>query len=256
MTVTNEPGAKQSTSQVSPLNAQAPKRLTNAERQKRFREKKKLTMTSEEKRILQDQKNLAKRISKGKMSEERLEELRKKDRERKQNDNVRRSDRERDNVRRSDRIRKQKAKEDMDEDQQAEYLERMRTITETHRRVERTQTSMKDGLRNKEILDGTFNVQRLEDTADSIGKMDLKCPECGAFKFKREPPGFCCSNGKVKTAPFPKPPAPLLEMWTSKDAQGNLLKKFSREINNAVALSSIKVVEKRFPAAPSSKVGF
>ena len=248
---------------MSLLNAQALKRQKDAERQKKCREKKsakKLAeekekkknwhakknegMTPEERRQFQDKKNLDKKRNQEKMSEEKKEELRMKDKERKKNDDVRRSD----------RIRKQRAKEEMDEDEQNAYLERMRTITETHRRVERTQTTMNDGLRNQDIQDGTFHVQRLEDSADSIGKMDIKCLECGAFKFKREPQGFCCSNGKVKTPPFPKPPALLSELWTSKGAQGNLLKKYSREINNAVALSSIKVAEKRFQSFTPSVI--
>ena len=276
MTDSSEIGVRQVTSQVSPLKPKALKRLTDAERQKRCREKKSAEkkaeekekkknyqakkiegMTPEERRQFQDKKNLSKKRNLEMMSEEERDELRRKDRERKKNDDVRRADRERkqnDNVRRSERIRKQKAKEDMDEDQQAEYLERMRTVTETHRRVEKTQTTMKDGLRNQEILNGTFNVQTLDDSSDCIGKMDVKCQDCGAFKFKREPPGFCCSNGKVKTAPFPKPPPLLSESWTSNGAPGNLLKKYSREINNAVALSSIKVTEKRFQSFTPSVI--
>merc|ERR1711911_479440 len=93
---------------------------------------------------------------------------------------------------------------------------------------------------------GSFHVQRLEDSADAIGRMDVKCQHCGAFKFKRESEGFCCSSGKVKTAPFPKPPGKLSELWKNNGAEGRLLKKFSRELNNAVALSSIKVTEKTF----------
>ena len=263
MSDSNEQGANPGTSQVLPQIAQAPKRLSAAERQRKCREnksakkkaeekekmknyaaKRKEGMTLEERREFLDKKNLSKRRNNEKMSLEKREEFRRNDRERKKNDVVRRSD----------RIRKQKAKEDMDVDQQAEYLERMRTVSETHRRVKRTQATMNDGLRNKEILEGTLCVQRLEDSADSIGKMDLKCKECGAFKFKREPPGFCCSNGKVKTAPFPEPPTQLSELWTSKGAQGNLLKKYSREINNAVALSSIKVVEKRFQSFTPSVI--
>ena len=117
---------------------------------------------------------------------------------------------------------------------------------ETHRRVERTQVTMKDGLRSTEVLFGSFPVQRLEDSADAIGSMDVICQHCGAFKFRRESDGFCCSSGKVQTSPFPKPPEKLSELWKSNGVEGNLLKKFSRELNNAVAISSIKVTEKTF----------
>ena len=170
------------------------------------------------------------------MSEERKDEVKRTDRERKAQPEVRRSD----------RIRKKLAWENMTEDQHAAELERKRTIMETHRREERTKVTLKDGLRNKEVLSGSFFIQRLEDSADAIGRMDVMCRHCGAFKFKRESDGFCCSSGKIKTAPFPKPPGILSQLWASNCAEGNLLKKYSREINNAVALSSIKVTEKTF----------
>ena len=86
------------------------------------------------------------------------------------------------------------------------------------------------------LLGGVIQVTCLGGT--SI-QMDVKCQECGAFKFKREPPGFCCSNGKIKIAPYPKPPSLLSELWVSQDSMGNLLRKYAREINNAVAISSV-----------------
>ncbi len=132
------------------------------------------------------------------------------------------------------------------QDELAREQERDRSYKETLRRAQKSKATLKDGLRNLEILEGSFVVQRLEDSLDDIGKMNVICQFCGAFKFKRESEGFCCSSGKVKTAPFPKPPGKLLDLWTSNGAPGNLLKKFSREINNAVALSSIKVTEKTF----------
>ena len=99
---------------------------------------------------------------------------------------------QKDGIRRSDRIRKQQEREDMSEDQAAEATERHRQIMETHRRVKKSKVTLKDGLRSQEVLAGTFSVQKLEDSFDAIGKMDVKCQECGAFKFKRETPGLCC----------------------------------------------------------------
>ena len=31
-----------------------------------------------------------------------------------------------------------------------------------------------------------------------IGKMEVVCPHCSAYKWKDEAPGLCCLNGKVK----------------------------------------------------------
>ena len=255
MTETNESEAKQLTSQVSLLDAEALQKQKNAERQKRFREKrsaekkardnkkrneaqkaKNSKMSEEERKLFNETKKLANRRSREKQTTEEVAETHRKDRERKQNDEVRRSN----------RIRMQMAREEMATDQRDVELEQKRAFMETHRRNTKSKVTLKDGLRSQEILFGTFPIQRLEDSADAIGKMDILCSECGAFKFKRESAGFCCSNGKVKTPVFPKPPGCLSELWKSNDAPGKLLRKYSREINNAVALSSIKVTERRF----------
>lgn len=44
-----------------------------------------------------------------------------------------------------------------------------------------------------------------------IGKMDFLCPYCEAYKFEKEAPGMCCSNGKVELQSLKAPPEPLLE---------------------------------------------
>lgn len=42
-----------------------------------------------------------------------------------------------------------------------------------------------------------------------IGKMDNLCLHCHALKFKKEPPGMCCSSGKVILSSINEPPEPL-----------------------------------------------
>ena len=149
-------------------------------------------------------------------------------------------------LRRSEKLRKTQARAEMSIDEEAMEREQQRLRMATHRIVSKTKVSIRDGMQSKEILDGTFQVPRLEDSADAIGRMDIQCDHCGAFKFRRETEGFCCSSGKVLPDPFPCPPADLQKLWTSNGREGNLLKKYSRELNNAVALSSIQVLEKRF----------
>lgn len=39
--------------------------------------------------------------------------------------------------------------------------------------------------------------------------MDDICLHCQSFNFKKEPPGMCCSNGKVLLPYFKEPPEPL-----------------------------------------------
>ena len=86
-----------------------------------------------------------------------------------------------------------------------------------------------------------------------IGKMDQVCGHCGAKKFKRfnvlghqtggEPPGFCCSEGKVKISQPREPPEPektLLEGGSSSHFVKNL-----RPYNSAFNMTSFMANEIR-----------
>ena len=114
------------------------------------------------------------------------------------------------------------------------------------RKPTQTNVGVKDGLRSKEILDGTFIVPFLETTLDAIGEMDVVCEHCGALKYAKETSTTCCSGGKVLPTPFPRPPEPLMELWTGKDPKSRVFRENSRQINNGVCLSSLRVSERRF----------
>ncbi|KAL8624599.1 hypothetical protein ACOMHN_045134 [Nucella lapillus] len=66
--------------------------------------------------------------------------------------------------------------------------------------------------------DSTIPYSKLKDV--NIGQMSIVCKHCGALKFKKEPQGMCCSNGKVRLPPLPDPPEPLkgLLAGTSQDS--------------------------------------
>ena len=149
-------------------------------------------------------------------------------------------------VRRSERLRKMQARADMTEDEQAETREQDRIRKAIHRKITDSKVTLKDGLRTDEILRGEFHVPLLENSFDSIGRMEVQCQHCGANKFKKETPGSCCSNGKVDLEPFPRPPPELMNLWTGNGRNARIFRQFTREINNASCLSSIKVTEKRF----------
>ena len=152
-----------------------------------------------------------------KRSEEKKDEERAKDRESKKADGARERDRNRkktDEARARDRNRKAKFRENLQEDETAEIRERDRLRKQLQRKLNDTKVKPKDGLRSVEILNGSFNVPLLEDSKDAIGKMDVRCEYCGAFKFKKESAGFCCSNGKVLLKVFPRPPEQLMKLWT------------------------------------------
>merc|ERR1711952_334425 len=124
------------------------------------------------------------------------------------------SDERREEVMASDRLRKAQQKEAMTEDEQAEAREQERIRLAIHRQVLDSKVTLKDGLRTSEILKGEFHVPLLENSKDSIGRMNVLCQHCGAFKFAKETPGSCCSNGKVDLKPFPRPPPELMNLWT------------------------------------------
>jgi hypothetical protein len=86
----------------------------------------------------------------------------------------------------------------------------------------------------------------MKDTKEDIGRMNIECNECVALKWKSETPTVCCNNGKVNLAPFPNPPQYLHHLWTANTVESRLFREQSRAFNNALALSSIKVTERKF----------
>ena len=128
-----------------------------------------------------------------------------------------------------------------------EFREKTNASKQRTRSRQMSYVAAKDGLKNFDIIRGTFVIQRLSDTKDAVGFMDKKCVHCGALRFKGETKGSCCSSGKVLPEPFPRPPEEIMKLWNSNEGLGRVLKTFSREINNAFALSSVQVKIKRFP---------
>ena len=51
-----------------------------------------------------------------------------------------------------------------------------------------------------------------------IGRMDVICNHCRAKKYKCEPAGMCCSNGKVRLLPLNEPPESLLSYLSGSTA--------------------------------------
>ena len=119
------------------------------------------------------------------------------------------------------------------------------------RTSQRTSAQYKEALKTKEISEGTYRVQDLQDTLDSIGEMDVDCQDCGAMKFRKETSSSCCCNGKVYLEPFPEPPQEINDLWHKDTAEARLFREHARPINNAVCLTSIKVKTKDLGYNPS-----
>jgi len=149
-------------------------------------------------------------------------------------------------VREEDRIRHQRFREEQEEYEAAHRREQENERRRLARNLKHTKIKPKDGLRTQEILEGSFVVPLLEESADAIGKMDIACPHCGALKFKSESAGLCCSSGKVILTPFPRPPEDILKRWKGQGPDDLLFKQHSRDLNNALCFSSIQVNQRHF----------
>ena len=71
-------------------------------------------------------------------------------------------------------------------------------------------------------------------------------PFCDANKWKEETPSLCCNKGKVMLDCFPNPPKLLKSLLTVDTIEARLFRENIRSFNNALALSSIKVEERKF----------
>ena len=76
--------------------------------------------------------------------------------------------------------------------------------------------------------------------------MNSICAKCSAKKWKGESNSTCCNDGKVKLDAFPDPPPLLASLWTADTPKARLFRDNSRSFNNALALASLKVNERKF----------
>ena len=118
-----------------------------------------------------------------------------------------------------------------------------------------TKLTKYDGLRSKKVLQGSFHVPALEDSADAISPMDKVCPFCNALKFKGGPPKLCCMNGKIQIPCFPHPAQEFVNLYRphNKEAESKskVFKKYIRSLNNSCCLSSLKANKRQFCYAPT-----
>ena len=98
----------------------------------------------------------------------------------KENDSARRAqarsaltEERRNQIRLSDRALRAQAREALAEDRRAEIREEDRLRHILNRNLEHTKVTLKDGLRSIEILHGSFDVPRLADSADALGRIRL-----------------------------------------------------------------------------------
>jgi len=72
----------------------------------------------------------------------------------------------------------------------------------------------------------------------TIGELELICPHCSAYKWKGEPPGMCCSNGKVKLQPLQHPPDPLANLLKGESQMSRHFLDNIRKYNSCFQMTS------------------
>ncbi|UYV75380.1 hypothetical protein LAZ67_13000048 [Cordylochernes scorpioides] len=72
----------------------------------------------------------------------------------------------------------------------------------------------------------------------TIGQMSIVCNYCKAKKFKDEPPGFCCKNGKVYLSPPQLPPDELFSLMSCNSSESNHFLRNIRKYNSCFQMSS------------------
>ncbi|EYB87952.1 hypothetical protein Y032_0254g286 [Ancylostoma ceylanicum] len=72
----------------------------------------------------------------------------------------------------------------------------------------------------------------------SIGKMDVVCGYCHARRYRAEPPGMCCSNGKVRLPDLNQPPEPLRSYMSGTTAESKHFLQNIRKYNSCFQMTS------------------
>ena len=87
-----------------------------------------------------------------------------------------------------------------------------------------------------------------------IGKMSVKCKYCSALKWEKEPPGLCCSNGKVRIPKIAKPPEPLASLLMGDSSKSKSFLKSIRVYNSLFTMTSFIAHEVQEDWQPTVKI--
>lgn len=151
-----------------------------------------------------------------------------------------------------DRIRHSTARASESAEQRTERLERLRARASTSRTMEteeqRTERQEVDRTRHSrsrlrtDLTLEAFNYYKDYDYSAHpnvvIGEMNKLCPHCKALTFLKEPPGMCCSNGKVKLPPLEEPPEPLKTYVSGTTAASKSFLNAVRSYNSCFQMTS------------------
>ncbi len=105
------------------------------------------------------------------------------------------------------------------------------------------------GRRNKPLSSSCFQVagaglqydpslEYENDAAILIGHLSNQCKYCSAKKFEGEPPGMCCSGGKVSLPHLECPPQPLKDLLSNGTDKSEQFLRNIRKYNSAFQMTS------------------
>ena len=98
-----------------------------------------------------------------------------------------------------------------------------------------------------EILRG--DIITMEQTVGSFktctGAYENLCEFCKAMRFPKERENICCQKGKVSLPQVPEPTPILKRLLEGQDIRSKAFRKYIIPMNNALAMASIKIQQKR-----------
>lgn len=160
------------------------------------------------------------------------------------------------NTRRTNRVRTLRSQQSQEE-RAAEIEEtryRVSRLRENYTQQQREIRNEEQRLRTRQARTGIHNTNRItfmrlafnyDPTVDynshnniDIGSMDQICAQCKALKYKKEAPGLCCVNGKVKLPELNKPPDPLQSMVSGTTPQSKHFLNNIRKYNSCFQMTS------------------
>ena len=223
-------------------------REKDKERKKQAKDRNKETKSNEKVDGMKEKNKESKRKTRANKSEEEIRILRENDKERKKKakdkNKEAKSNEEVDGVKEKNKESKKKTKANKSEEEitllREKDKERKKTAKENKNESKYLARNAQLVLRSEQI------VPELIDTLDNLGQMDNTCEFCKARKWKDETPSLCCNKGKEIIDVFAEPPNILQKLLTSESVEARLFRENIRSFNNGLALSSIKVNERKF----------
>ena len=142
--------------------------------------------------------------------------------------------------------KKYKKKNDREVDESQENVEEGITNVYSSERTRQRKSKLEQFLKMKAFSYNPETDYEFENNI-SIGLMDNECTYCQALKYRNEPTGLCCANGKIKL-PVPRCPVePLLSYLIGNTSDSKEFKNNIRSYNSCFQMTSFGSNRKKEP---------